>query len=332
LNQLLVIGCGFHRQFTGKEDNVLNSWKILLEAIAKNEGLKAPIGDTHLTHTWERLALERVQKSKFEEAASKAEERLRNAACRTILEASEKLKGEKHRDKFKELLKGFKGHILNLNFDRIADEWIGAAKRGVIQRKHFPKLSCCTKSQARNLFQRWIVCNSRESDPTAFVWHPHGMIDDEQTLRLGMRDYGLQPAAYAQAFKELKAWQSEIIRQNGGRLNENEPITEQQHQQLLHAIDKIDKLNQAKQKTLKLHDNWLTRFMLLDVSFIGVGLSDAEIGMHWLLTQRTRNFARIHSKKKPSTKYYCADPNLPIGFFEYDVSQQWDTAWRKAIG
>lgn len=83
---------------------------------------------------------------------------------------------------------------------------------------------------------------------------------------------------------------------------------------------------------IKLHDNWVTRFMLYGVIIIGAGLGGGEFGLRWPLVQRHRNFARVKdAQKRLKTMFYGVNKMTPIGLLDIDVFGCWEDAWEKAL-
>lgn len=166
-----------------------------------------------------------------------------------------------------------------------------------------------------------------DSDCPATVWHPHGTILQKDSLRLGLRDYGFQPTLFAGAFECYKAWEKEVL----GSTVAKQPRTEKEYLTLLEKAQVMDgELLSAGHKKIKLHDNWVTCFMLYDVIIIGAGLSADEFGLRWLLVQRHRNFARAKdSKKRPKTLYSNINKSIPLVLLELNFFGSWKMLGRK---
>jgi hypothetical protein len=104
----------------------------------------------------------------------------------------------------------------------------------------------------------------------SYVWHPHGSVKKHKSLRLGLRDYAIMPGSYVYAFNEFKAWERTLLKRNSSKKT-NEPLSASDHKILL---DRIQEWDSGKTQKKEINaDNWVTRFMLLPVRFIGVGLS-----------------------------------------------------------
>jgi hypothetical protein len=321
---LLIIGSGFHRQMAeafGSGDcgrpSVLASWTALLKAVAAAEKLDGSlITSDHPTHSWERLLLAATaQKSK--DTASKSETRLRKAVCTVIREKSKQAVLPQESD-FLRQWAGFKGHVVNLNFDHVADQLAGASGQSVVRNADIPTLDGCDKRLVPNLYRRWVA--PRTGKHQATFWHPHGTASNASSLRLGLRDYGLQIASYNGAFNQFKEWERKVLERKEGN-----PIDHDGYKRVRDALEDLDQDEEGKR--LKKHDHWITRFMLLPVTIIGAGISDAEIGFHWLLNQRQRNLARIPVKNRPKTYFVKMPSEMSPYLASFREFHSWSEAW-----
>ncbi|MEI8207513.1 MAG: hypothetical protein WCG03_11605, partial [Kiritimatiellales bacterium] len=197
---------------------------------------------------------------------------------------------------------GFNGHVVNLNFDHVADQLAGASGQSGVHNADIPVLTGCEKRLVPNLYRRWVA--PRTGKHQATFWHPHGTASNASSLRLGLRDYGLQIASYNSAVNQFKEWERKVLERKGGN-----PIDHDGYKRVRDALEDLDQDEEGKR--LKKHDHWITRFMLLPVTIIGAGISDAEIGLHWLLNQRQRNLARISKNRRPETHIIKISSGLP---------------------
>jgi len=311
----LVIGTGFHRQVLGNCENILTSWHALLEAVAKKKELPHSCqNEKNPTHFWELLVEEFINKKNQQVAAAKAEKMLKKTAAELLQDEATSCPRP---DNLAESLNGFHGYILNLNFDHVLDEMLGAEFEKFSATTRFPKLGSLSASMRHNLFARSV--DKAPSRKPVTIWHPHGSIKSPETMRLGLRDYGLLPSAINTAFQTFKEWEREVCKGD-----DKKPMTDAQYGMALEALEALDK---NPSDTRPRHDHWVTRFMLSDITIIGAGLQDSEIGLHWLLCQRQRNFNRIDATHRPETKYLTVDTR-PCEFFTTRKFPDWKAAWK----
>lgn len=149
-------------------------------------------------------------------------------------------------------------------------------------------------------------------DKRVWLWKPHGYSSEPSTIRMGLRDYGLQPMLALLAFKQFK--------QAERRWMGNTKVDKQQR--VRKEVESLDHCG----GTPSLENNWMTRVLALDCVMIGLSLSRSEWGLHWLFTQRSRNYAR--RGKCPAVEQWIAcDSAIPPGV-THRVSSSWDAAWR----
>jgi hypothetical protein len=186
--------------------------------------------------------------------------------------------------------------------------------------KKLPSMEFCHEKNLPGLFRRHkSLANS------VTVWHPHGTIRNTETLRLGFRDYGLQPAIFSSAFDSFRNWQRKFLAKHAI----DNPPNPSDYRKLIDHVEELD-ARQISTRTQK-HDHWITRFMLYDVFIIGAGISTSEIGLRWLLVQRKRNCARIPKLQVPRTIFFNVEKNDLENFIDFDLSSEWYKCWEKAL-
>ena len=324
--KMLIIGTGFHKHIMKDCRSPLTCWVHLLKSVAT----AAKINVSHIDFSdpilaWEQLVMERTYGSTNNKTAYLAEKDLRSAASKILNLEAEKLLGAYIQSEIAINFKSFSGYILNLNFDHLLDISIGIhyRKSANIPISKIPQLASVHRRNAISLYRRWTLHGDNRGSVT--VWHPHGSYSDASSIRLGMRDYGFQPACYASAFDAFKKWEREVI---GCDVN-SKTQTDAEYDKLLFALSQMDNLRNI---TFKPYDNWITRFMISDISFIGAGLSQSEIGLRWLLVQRQRNIARMkHSKNSLKTIYHSVNESIPNSLVDVDTSSNWKCSWEKAL-
>lgn len=309
--RVIVIGSGLHKQVLG-ECTPLSSWDCLLRKVAKKGKMSSKLrlcaDDPVLA--WEQLVAERAS---GRGDAAKEESILKKSLCRILDDEAKKVQSKYSQDKvIAQLgltLKQGGIHLVSLNFDHLAHAGLNGKPSvpDIIETDRLNKdENQSSKSRHESikshrdadltlLYERKIVSSS---SPKVYstVWHPHGHIGRSESLRLGMRDYGFLPQSYYIAFRIFKKWESEVA----GKLN-----GAAKYNRLIEALEEMDAVH-GTQSPLSPADNWVTRFMLYPVDFIGVGLSQVEIGMRWLLVQRARNFAKVDPKEAPPVIYHGA--------------------------
>jgi hypothetical protein len=327
--KLLIIGSGFHRHILGNPDSPLSCWITLLNRIARQCNINiCNINFSNPTLAWESMVTEFVKKDESRaNAAFKMEDKMRETAIRILKDESDRHQNAYLNHPLAIQISKFSGHIVNLNFDHLFDKLLGIQDwdKAFPPFLHSPK----TKDKQQNyagLYRRHVA--KRDDTNHAIIWHPHGTTQLPHSLQLGLRDYGLRPSISARAFKYFKRWERNALEQYGAKL----PLTEQDYFKLLEQAELMDNEGAIfEESDIKLHDNWVTRFMLFDLVIIGAGLSLAEVDLHWLLVQRQRNFARISdATKRPSAVYYDFKHSDPINLMRIDFGS-WEAAWENAL-
>ncbi len=113
------------------------------------------------------------------------------------------------------------------------------------------------------------------------IWYANGRLDKPQTIRLGIRDFGLHAQELYEAFRLFKQWERKFRRTGDDK---SEVITDEEFEQIAGELKQLDRGPPA---------NWVTHFMLRPVFILGAELSAEEQGIWWLICQRARNTARV---------------------------------------
>jgi len=293
-HSVLVVGSGYHSQILGPAVTPLTSWSCLLKRVAKHCGIKSVSAhERDGPMDWERLVMALVERGGRTRQANAAESELREAAqtvLRHELSKAQSWKAGGRRAipelwlKIQERMSQGGLHLVSLNFDGSYPGHGGKVCSASPMRRQGAK-NGCRKSDLENVYRRRRLIT--KSGSVSCIWHPHGILSSRASLRLGLRDYGLAAAAYAHAFSAFKAWQSSIL---GKSRRRTEGITQSEHALLLEHLRRMDC---HTGKRIAPADHWITRFMLLPVDFIGVGLSREESSLRWLIVQRRRNAVRM---------------------------------------
>lgn len=82
---------------------------------------------------------------------------------------------------------------------------------------------------------------------------------------------------------------------------------------------------------------WVTEMLYRPVCFAGVGLSEAEVGLSWLMVQRARNLANVPPAQRPRACILldANDQRLPFWRthpcgIEPIVCSDWNEGWAQA--
>lgn len=327
--RIIVVGTGFHRQVLGDDDSPLSSWSKLLKCIREDykTDIKCALANDPVM-LWEEMVLELANRHKNQKKptqAFKAELMLKREVCDLLKCHSSKSSNIEifKRNIICDKFFNRSTHLVSLNFDKliynhVKTKNISLKNGGVIQEA---KNKGIRNKDAKLLYDR-TKCLKDDQDST--VWYPHGHVDRPESLVMGMRDYGFLPPSYFYAFKQFKRWERKISGDSHGL---------EKYQKLLQALASFDENTEASGITDPA-DHWVTRFMLYPLTFIGVGLSQVEIGMRWLLVQRARNFRNVPDDQKPVTEFYGpTNPEIPgLTWKGPDMKLAYDQMWESALG
>jgi hypothetical protein len=289
------------------KNNPLSDWDSLIVETARR--MKVPIrldADISPIMLWEELLYEASQngfeyKEKWQEGNpdnSKTISEIEKCAKQICVEILKKnsidYPIQSRRSRF--LLQVNWGSIISLNFD---EAWL-ATENDAVSRTNDPSIKVDNfTNENKRMYRHLVVLN--ECKRQIRVWYPNGNIRNANSIRMGLHDFGEQPHAIKQAFSELKAFERQILNQKEG--SSNIIIWENYLQTINHRMEiKSDLTPFFEESGATLPITWVTEFLYRPLLFVGVGLSDAEIGIWWLLCQRQRNLARIPANKRPSTR------------------------------
>jgi hypothetical protein len=282
----LVIGSGFHSWVLGDELSPLSNWNELINKVATVMQIAIPEKNMPPIFRWEELLQmgandgylhpnsaigwikPRAKKtSEIERDAKKALANVINSISYQSNSARAQYAIEK----------GFET-VISLNYDHhsaIKPFCFGPTIKS-------EKVTGYSKKEFGRLFNR-LTFNSNKND----IWYPNGCTEASDTIRVGLYDYGENPHAIKTAFKGIKSfedmhppeWSSyKRVIENEFRLQREDP-------------------NSADPRLF----NWVAHFLYRPIYFAGVGLSQDEIGLWWLLSQRARNLSRISQGDHPNT-------------------------------
>lgn len=329
-SRVLVVGTGLLLHLLGSGVNALTSWTHLIQSLRTRDPDRSSPGkgrDADPIEAWEETVREQVNVAGRDIPAYRAESLLRKALSARLKDAAEAAEGSVrahslHR-RLSARLEAGGLHLVSLNFDGLA--YAGVAVNKVWPPSaHLPDPERMREADSENLYQRRVVVGRRADGQPSMIWHPHGRVERPEGIRTGLRDYGLQPYAYARAFDRYKNWETRML----GGARRAKPLSRDHHRLLVRRLDELDASAGGRKPDPA--DTWITRFMLLPVDLIGVGISRQEIGLRWLLNQRARNLARIPERQAPLI-HRVADEWLPPAWAECRLHPDWDAAWSEVL-
>jgi hypothetical protein len=131
---------------------------------------------------------------------------------------------------------------------------------------------------------------------------------------MGLRDYGLQPALAAFAFDQFKRAERKWREAGSGDVQAR----------VRRAVADLDGPAHAPAHRAAC-DNWMTRVLAIECTVIGLSLSPTGWGLHSLLVQRARNYARrgiLPRVRQLVAVGGCALPDLELVTY-----RSWEDAW-----
>jgi hypothetical protein len=204
-------------------------------------------------------------------------------------------------------------HIIDFNHDSTLLAMLGVSPQSEIKRIPIKVERIGSRGAAVvrtddlvSLYRRFPV----GGDLRTWIWKPHGVCSEPNSIRMGLRDYGLQPVLVKYAFENYKCAERTWVQ---GARNVRQRISS--------AVLRLDQTSGAA----KLEDTWVTRLLAFPCTMIGLSLSPAEWGLYWLFAQRARNYLR--RGKAPQAQLVAAGGNeLPAGV-EQCSFKSWNAAW-----
>jgi hypothetical protein len=325
LKPCLVIGSGFHRWVLGKSSTPLTDWHTLIDETASKMRVAVPSRLMPPLLRWEKLIqlatkegylygsgqtwVEENQNQPF-----KVESDAKKVVCAILDEKMGEYPSRSVRSKFP--LNETWGSVISLNFDHC---WMGALGFGFSEPDKPDNYKAMSHSEFSRLHLRMFPLNK----PDSRIWFPNGVTKKPVTIRMGLHDYGAKPQSIKQVFRKLKAFERTTYKKSGG----NDWF---KYREELEAAMNSDALPVA---------TWVSDFLYRPLYFAGVGLSEAETGLWWLLVQRSRNFSRLDIKSVPPTVALVDAKAENRAFWESrpcDVEpifcDNWDIGWDVIVG
>lgn len=316
---VLLVGSGFHRDVLGEAPSPFCCWRTLLDMVAQDIGAR---GSTQRSLspplTWEMLVLAATQLSLVCAsdglAASQAEQKLRNRVARILgIHAAEPLQRWEQSKAFaaiKAFVVAGPCHLLDLNFDDVLPRLFKCEHArlpdGLFEgTQGRPEVR---RADVTPLFGRW-----RSAEYAGLtLWKPHGHVGEPRTLRLGLRDYGLEPTLIRGAVDDYKAVEDDVFNPDGSR----------------HQVERY--LDGPCPPASRIADTWVTRVMELPCTMIGLSVSEVEWGLQWLVVQRARNYARRGTR--PHLRSFRTSPSNALPGMDEIEFETWSAAWTALSG
>jgi len=338
LKPCLVLGTGFHSWVLGDRvaKSAIGNWDVLLSEVARHMKVAwSPISGVSLSLLWEKMLNTAAQDGYFRKikqewrwaaaGSRKAYEIELDAKAIVALVLSQSMVGYPKCSKRASFpLQDQWGAILSLNFETA---WLHGSNGMDTRAVGSAALRGMLKTGRKRMAAFTLVKNKR-------IWFPNGLIDDHATLRLGLRDFGLQPAEIQFGFNLLKQFERQNLlkpKSSGAAINwvesygvikgyldiEHERIDGQGHQLASPPLA------------------WVADFIYRPLIFAGVGLSQDELGLWWLLNQRQRNFAHLRAEHTPPAYILLRKDDRRMSFWQSRpfgleplVCSDWDEGWQ----
>ncbi len=330
LKPCLVLGTGFHSWVLGAraQKSPMGSWHVLLDEVARMMGVSwSPGCGENPIFLWEKILHIAAQDGYFRkvkqvpcwaEAGRRKAYQIEldaKAAVAVILNSSI---ADYPNCSVRSLLPMREqwGAVLSLNFEAA---WLQGAQKTYTDAVSTEALHGLQKAERKRLSVFKLANGKR-------IWFPNGMVDDSATLRLGLRDFGLQPSEIRFGFNLLKQFERNNFPK---KVNTTAAVDWSVSGAMIE--DYLDHNNQSPNPPL----TWVADFIYRPLIFAGVALSQEELGLWWLLNQRQRNFAHLNYKDIPSA-YVLIQQNDPrISFWQSHpfgvkplVCSNWDQGWK----
>ena len=321
----LVIGSGFHSWVLGKPSTPLSSWDALIEEVSTVMKVSLPSVALSPVLRWERL-LELAASDGYQHPTDATEWVVAGTHAVNVIELHAKfaLKHviEQHAKTYP--YQSVKARfpmadpfatVISLNFDNC---WSGPTGYAFSPSSDAFKKGALNKNEAGRLKNYMFEIN----EPDKIFWFPNGSIQNPSTIRMGLYDYGSQAHALKVAFNGIKAHEKEVEQRLGtDDWRKVGPVIEAEL-----AKSPADQNQRVA--------NWVAHFLYRPIYMAGVGLSQAETGMWWLLAQRARNLARVPVQNRPATVILAESntalrplwANRPCGV-EALYCENWDHGW-----
>ena len=357
LRPALVLGSGFHRHVFGDGGpaNVrpLYDWHQLVSEVSAAMQVAAPTKAMSPVQRWETLLLRAARegfrdlKGHWYAPATTPAYAIEAMARRHVVEVIKKAAENYPLSARAQIpLLPQWGAVISLNFD-VA--WLGTANQrartardgtavGQSLAKHI------TSRERKRLCERIDVDSSSsnnadddEASPNTGaqrVWFPNGNVNDPKSIRMGLHDYGAAPFAIKSAFELLKKWERTCLAKDA------QAGPDEIYSAIAQTLEQPCHAEAAKKSAAPLRMplplTWVADFLYRPLYFAGVGLSDQESGLWWLLAQRARNLAKIGEAAKAYILVDAKSDKMPFWQsrpfgVEAIACGDWDEGWERLV-
>lgn len=332
LKPALILGSGFHRHVLGDSTNSsrrsLYDWHYLVDQVASKMQVAAPEQIMSPVQRWETLLL-RASKEGYrdhlgqwrkpaEQQAHFIEKEARRIVAAVLNEASQNYP-QSLRARIPSL--DCWGAVISLNFDMA---WGAGVER--LQHSSGADISDKINQREQRRLMTRVLIPGVDGGAHRSIWFPNGCVFAPETIRMGLHDYGTAPHAIQIAFAQIKRWERDSdVTGKSPEVQLNICSTA-----LRHASEGVGDLSEfLGEKTMPL--TWVADFLYRPLIFAGVGMSDQEAGLWWLLAQRARNLARTGAA---SNAFILVSANDRPAFWRTRllglqpiVCSNWDEGW-----
>ncbi len=338
LKPALVLGSGFHRHVFGDGHHTvarpLYDWHYLVTQTSQR--LQVAITSDILTpiQRWETLILRSMadgykdQKgnwiSRNTYRANVVEKEARQVVANIINEAS---MDYPQSVRAQIPLLEYWGSVISLNFDTA---WLPLNANTIAWWNSSLKVN---KLECKRLSQNRLIVGV-DGGEYRRVWYPNGSSFEPGTIRMGLHDYGSAPHSVRIAFYYLKRWE----RKN--RIGNKNPVQQiagcaAMLRKASEGVRNLDDFIMDQPQPSSFPLTWVADFLYRPLVIAGVGLSDQESGLWWLLAQRARNIARTGIPAKVYILVSDKDRpefwrSKPFGI-EPIVCKNWDEGWERLL-
>lgn len=284
-----IFGAGLNIQAFHNQKGGLD-WDGLLGKVAENLSISLPQNPS-MTARWETMVQEYA--AHHDQQANLSEDALRKEVCCTLA-------GRSHQETHLLVMQQKYRDMLTLNFGSLLAQ---STKGASLQFASYKTQK--TKETGKDLLQKrtsrrhrqYYSCQLKNGIQSR-IWHPHGIVEDPETIVLGIRDYGVYIEELRRAFGVFKRDEKKFFHPLGNPHN-REALEEWEQTRRSHEQEEFGSLC-----------SWLELFMLSDLMFVGCGLGQDEFPLWWVLHQRARNFARYAPEERPRTFYLTTQQDL----------------------
>ena len=339
LKPCLVIGTGFHRWVLGESMAAsfrpLLDWNELLLRVGAGLGIAMSRTDCSLPLHWERMLTTGLEdgvctKIPVDTTGKLTASRLELLAKQQAVAVLAEYQADYPVHSQRARLPGCDvwGSVVSLNFDA---HWLASAP---IRWNHKHSNVGLTQPvlAERSVFAQEIrrlnnYVSFKQQGSARRLWFPNGFIGQPASLRLGLREFGFQPIAIQHAFAALKAFERQA-----GPFEQRIGFVRAALDAIPAPIRHVDAVWVPLPLSLPL--TWVTEMLYRPVFFAGVGLSDAEVGLWWLMVQRARNLANVKKISRPRAYILVHENDARLGFWrtypcgtEPLICSSWDEGW-----